>query len=71
MSVPQAQRLRGRIRHRVGVAAVGGQDERAEVAGSSRNRRLEGILAGVRIADRDRARGNEIAANNTAVLRHR
>ena len=69
--VAQAQRLRGGIGHRVGVAAVAGQNESPEIALLTLNARLEGILAGIRIADRDRARGNQIAANNTDILRHR
>ena len=52
--------LRRAVENRIGVAAVGGQHEAAEI-GAGADDGLEVALAGVDVADRDRADRGQIA----------
>ena len=53
--------LRRAVENRIGVAAVGGQQEAAEIGAGAADDGLEVALAGVDVADRDRADRGQIA----------
>src|SRR5258707_1263736 len=55
IGIGAGEELYGAVGDRIGVAAVGGQAEAAEIAGAVRHGGVEVTLAGVDIADRDRA----------------
>src|SRR2546421_605223 len=64
------QELHGAVGDRVGVAAVRGQHEVAEIGAGAADGELEMILAGVDVGDGDRAGCGQVAGDDAGVLGH-